>query len=331
MTAVPPGPVNDGSSTPVSPALQVQVAGFGGSPIAVRVRQAGGVPAFFVHGFASSGAANWSATGWLSAFARAGVTTVAVDLRGHGLSATPHDPEAYSLPILLADLQCVLAALPGMLGPVPEIDVVGYSMGGRMVCELVAASTASSHARSQWVRGLPVIRRAVVGGYDGRPLIDGLEVAEFRSALGLPVTAPLADAGSNGDRDSAGLQSSGEQRSGQERSGQSSRQGSAGLEGTGEESYGRRMARIARYGGNNDLEALSALAHGLGDTRRFPSAAMGVPTLAAAGDLDTITDDTVSWAAGLPDGRHLVLPGRDHITAITAAAFRTAAVEFLTS
>ena len=247
-----------------------------------------------VHGFGSSGKANWSATGWLAGLARAGITTVTVDVRGHGLSDKPHEVGAYSLPTVIADLRNVLAALPSVLGPFPAVDLIGYSMGGRLIGELVAASTDSpAYAeRTPWEVGLPSIRRAVIGGYDGRPLLDG--VGDVDSAEFAAFRATLA--------------------------------GRACPDGPG-----RRAASIAMATRGNDLEALSALVAGL--SRRatsLPPEAVEIPALVVAGDRDEITDDTRWWAARLPRGDYLVLPGRSHVSAITSATFRSAAQEFLT-
>ncbi len=269
----------------------LEVAGFGGVPISVRIGHAPGlVPALLVHGFGSSGKANWSATGWLADLRRAGITTVTVDLRGHGLSGKPHESAAYSLSIVLSDLRRVLAELPAVLGSVPSIDLIGYSMGGRLVGELAAAAVSGDHrtAGAQWAAGLPAVRRAVIGGYDGRPMfshLDPRELAVFTAAL----------AGSPGP-----------------------------------DSPGRQLAGIAAATRGNDLTALSALVSGMNDDRTpLPAKAVALPTLVVAGERDAITGDTLRWAEGLPRARHLVLPGRDHISAVTSAVFRSAAVDFL--
>ncbi len=280
---------------PSADVVGLDVSGADGVSISVRIRRAGGaVPVLLVHGFGSSAKANWSATGWLAGLARAGITTVTVDIRGHGLSSKPHMVDAYSLSAVLTDLRNVLAALPDQLGPIPQIDLIGYSMGGRLVGELVAAATDSpAHAeRAPWEVGLPAIRRAVIGGYDGRPLLDGIH-------------------GSQGAEFAAFT---------------------AALEGRpGPDSPGRRVANIATATRGNDLLALSALVAGLSrNGTGLPPEAVEVPTLAAAGDRDEITDDTRWWAARLPRGEYLVLPGRNHISAVTSAAFRSAAQEFLT-
>lgn len=243
-----------------------------------------------VHGFGSSGDANWSATGWLRSLHRAGLTSITVDLRGHGRSAKPHDPAAYRLSILLADLHLVLAALPAVLGPMRQVDLVGYSMGGRLVGELAAAATGSSTGldRPAWGPGLPRVRRAVIGGYDGRAPLGSLDDAQFAVFI-------------------------------------------AALAGTaGPESPAGRLARIAMSDRDNDLAALSAMVRGLADDQsELDPGLVRVPTLVVAGDQDVITDDTLGWADGLPDGRHLHLAGRGHISAVTSSVFRAAAIAFL--
>lgn len=61
----------------------------------------------------------------LERFPALGFRTVAVDLRGHGLSDKPLEPNSYSLPSYFADL----AALLDDLGGAPVV-LVGQSMGG---------------------------------------------------------------------------------------------------------------------------------------------------------------------------------------------------------
>ncbi len=268
-----------------------------GVPLSVSVRlpapgSRGCVPVLLVHGFGASGRSNWAGTGWLAGLHRAGIPTVTVDLRGSGRSGKPVVSSAYSLPILLADLRAVLAVVPDVLGPLPLLDVIGYSLGGRLVGELVVAAGRSPAQRDRppWPDGLPALRRAVIGGYDGRPLFEGLDDAQLAAYREAVAGRPAPDG------------------------------------------IGRRTAAIALADRNNDLAALSAMVAGLrGEQRPLPAAAVDVPTLVVAGEHDGITVDTQRWAAGLPDGRHLSIPGRNHISTITSAVFRTAAVDFLLS
>ena len=280
----------------VADEVVLTVPGEFGVPLSVVVRPASPAhrakvpPALLVHGFGADGRSNWAATGWLAGLHRAGVSTVTVDLRGHGRSGKPADSSAYRRWILLADLREVLAAVPGVLGPLPSVDLVGYSMGGRLVGELAAAAGRSSASpdRADWPLGLPAVRRVVIGGYDGRPLFEGLDDDQF-AAYQEAVAERAAPDG-----------------------------------------IGSRTAAIAMAGRHNDLVALSALVTGMrADQRPLPAAAVGVPTLVVAGEDDRITPDTRRWATELPDGRHLSIPGRNHISTVTSAMFRAAAVEFL--
>jgi pimeloyl-ACP methyl ester carboxylesterase len=134
-------------------------------------------PLLAVHGFASSAERNWLRTGHLAGLTRAGRTVIAPDLRGHGLSDRPHRPEAYTLAGMLADLT---AAVTGSVGPaaldlatdgsgtVPVVDLLGYSLGARL-CWTIA-----------WQDAMPV-RRLVLGGFDARPLFQGLDAGRLQA------------------------------------------------------------------------------------------------------------------------------------------------------
>ena len=128
-----------------------------------------------VHGFASSALANWHGTGWTRDLTRAGFHVLAVDQRGHGHSDKPHDPAAYAMSTLVADIETVLDAYL-----ISDAAYVGYSLG----------------ARVGWQAGRdlgPRITRAVLGGIpDGDPL-KRFQIADARAHIehGTPVTDRL--------------------------------------------------------------------------------------------------------------------------------------------
>jgi pimeloyl-ACP methyl ester carboxylesterase len=91
-----------------------------------------GDPVILVHGFASNAIVNWVDTGWVRHLARAGYRVVAVDNRGHGRSAKPHDPQHYGAPVMAEDVR----RLMDYLG-FDRADVMGFSMGAR-ICAFLA-------------------------------------------------------------------------------------------------------------------------------------------------------------------------------------------------
>ena len=68
----------------------------------------------------------WRGLGYLAPLA-AEHTVIRVDLRGHGLSGTPHDPAAYTQQVFAADLLAVLDA-----EGVGRAALLGYSLGARI-------------------------------------------------------------------------------------------------------------------------------------------------------------------------------------------------------
>ena len=122
-------------------------------------------PTLLVHGFASSALVNWVHPGWLQTLLQAGRRIVAMDNRGHGGSAKPHDPAAYHPSLMAGDL----AALLDHLG-IDRADVMGYSMGAR-----ISAFLALEHAervRSLVWGGLGIGLVHGVGDWD--PIADAL-------------------------------------------------------------------------------------------------------------------------------------------------------------
>lgn len=131
-----------------------------------------------VHGFASSALANWHATGWVRELGRAGYRVIAIDQRGHGASDKPHDPAAYSMKLLVDDVNAVIDTYL-----LDEITFVGYSLGGRV----------------GWASSLELtthITKAVLGGIpDGLPLTSfDVPAARAYIADGTPVTDRMTNA-----------------------------------------------------------------------------------------------------------------------------------------
>jgi pimeloyl-ACP methyl ester carboxylesterase len=90
-----------------------------------------GPPILLIHGFGSSYAVNWEATGWVRTLTEAGRRVIGMDVRGHGQSAKLYDVALYS-PALMADDAALLLDHLGIAGA----DVMGYSMGGRIAATL---------------------------------------------------------------------------------------------------------------------------------------------------------------------------------------------------
>lgn len=98
---------------------------------------AGARPLVMIHGFSSNRAEGWKRTGWLAACQQRGQRAVALDLRGHGESAKPHDPALYGRRNLAADVIALMDHLE-----IEAADVIGFSLGSR-----VAATVAISAPR----------------------------------------------------------------------------------------------------------------------------------------------------------------------------------------
>ena len=81
-----------------------------------------GPPLVLAHGWSANGH-EWEDVGWPEALP--GRTLIIPDLRGHGSSAKPHEPAAYTMEAFASDIVALLDALDA-----PVADVFGYSMGG---------------------------------------------------------------------------------------------------------------------------------------------------------------------------------------------------------
>jgi pimeloyl-ACP methyl ester carboxylesterase len=111
-----------------------------------------GRPVMLLHGLFSDAVINWIKFGHAERIAARGFRVIMPDLRAHGLSGKPHEPEYYPVGILARDLRELIADLG-----LNEFDLGGFSLGARTTVEGVG-------------EGLKP-RRAILGGAG----LDGLE------------------------------------------------------------------------------------------------------------------------------------------------------------
>lgn len=110
-------------------------------------REAGeGAPLVLLHGFFSDAWTNWIRYGHAEKIAASGYRVIMPDLRAHGDSAKPHDPDAYPPDILARDG----LALIDRLG-LEDYDLGGYSLGARTV---VRMHTLGARPRRMIISGM---------------------------------------------------------------------------------------------------------------------------------------------------------------------------------
>ena len=115
----------------MSGATTERIASFDGVELAVH-RLGEGRPVLLLHGLFSSAEMNWIKFGHARKLAEAGFEAVMPDLRAHGESAKPHDPDAYPPGVLAKDAAAMVAALG-----LKDYDLVGFSLGARTAARAV--------------------------------------------------------------------------------------------------------------------------------------------------------------------------------------------------
>jgi len=130
-----------------------------------------GEPIVLVHGFASSKNVNWVYPTWVSELRKGGRRVLALDNRGHGESEKLYGLEDYSIPIMAGDVTALLDHLD-----IPRADIMGYSLGGRMVAWLALNRPER-------------LRSAILGGI-GMAMIEGGGPGEN---VALALEAPTLD------------------------------------------------------------------------------------------------------------------------------------------
>jgi pimeloyl-ACP methyl ester carboxylesterase len=104
-----------------------------------------GRPVVLLHGLFSDANMNWIKFGHAARLAGAGFRVIMPDLRAHGLSGRPHDPDCYPVGILARDLRELVADLELI-----DFDLGGFSLGSRTTVEGVGEGLRP--------------RRAILGG-----------------------------------------------------------------------------------------------------------------------------------------------------------------------
>jgi pimeloyl-ACP methyl ester carboxylesterase len=89
-----------------------------------------GRPVILLHGLFSDAVMNWIKFGHAARIARDGFRVIMPDLRAHGLSGRPHEPEYYPTGILARDLRELIAQLG-----LTDFDLGGFSLGARTTVE----------------------------------------------------------------------------------------------------------------------------------------------------------------------------------------------------
>ena len=131
-----------------------------------------GEPILLIHGFASSHAVNWVFPTWVKTLTGDGRRVILYDVRGHGRSDKPYDPEAYTIGTLAEDA----LALMDHLG-LGCIDVMGYSMGARIAAFL--QRLAPERVRSLVLGGLGM--GLVEGGTLPMGIADAMDAPALES------------------------------------------------------------------------------------------------------------------------------------------------------
>lgn len=91
-----------------------------------------GRPVVLLHGLFSDANTNWIKFGHAERIAAAGFRMILPDLRAHGLSESPQQPEAYPCGVLARDLHELIAHLG-----LSDFDLGGFSLGARTTVQVI--------------------------------------------------------------------------------------------------------------------------------------------------------------------------------------------------
>lgn len=132
-----------------------------------------GRPVVLLHGYASNRNEGWRRVGWYGAFERKRIRVIALDWRGHGESAKPHEAEAYARERMVGDVFALLDHLA-----IKRADLFGYSMGARLAIHAALAQRER-------------IADLILGGIGGRILEPSHSADVLARAMEAPDTGGI--------------------------------------------------------------------------------------------------------------------------------------------
>lgn len=172
---------------------------FDGRAIAYRTfGPENGRATLLLHGFLANAEVNWIAPGVTAALAASGRFVITPDLRGHGASAAPQDPDAYPPDALAQDQEALLSYLG-----VTSYDLVGYSLGARTAIRMLVRAAKPGRAVLAGMGQSAVdgkARRAAFHDWivNGAAAVDGRTGAAVQAFLGRNGIDPQAALGVQG-------------------------------------------------------------------------------------------------------------------------------------
>jgi pimeloyl-ACP methyl ester carboxylesterase len=225
-----------------------------------------------VHGFGSSRAQNWKATGWYGGLTAAGFPIVAMDCRGHGDSGKPHDPAVYGHDRMAEDVVDVMKACS-----LSSALILGYSMGGFIGLRLLAAHPERVIKLAVAGMGESYLKNSITSPAARAALADALLTSDPAS-----ITDPRA-----------------------------------------------KMFRAFADQPGKDRLALAACMRAM--SQRLPPetlAHLQRPVLVVTGEKDDTAGRPEPLAATFANGTALVIPGRDHMSAVGDKNTQQAVINF---
>lgn len=120
---------------------QRSIESFDGTKLSVTL-MGEGRPVLLLHGLFSNAEVNWQRYGTARALVEAGFRLILPDLRAHGKSDAPLDPDRYPADVLAMDVEALVAAL----GLGDDLVLGGYSLGARTTARVLARSLVRPRA-----------------------------------------------------------------------------------------------------------------------------------------------------------------------------------------